>query len=305
MLLAISPISCTKGKLTQAPRGDATQARLRQARRSANAISRFIVVDVTKPAERPCNMTAELATLGISALRRSRYFQYKPERADRLHVFSGGARVLYMLSKGGEITPDADAGSLTVGVDLQFSREDPKQAGRHVLEVVVRRSVTWSLKKQGSIKVVVRKQLELALDEAVRRAEIQARSRLLPLAALIARVSSPDPILRDIAIQQIGFRKSKQALPSLFRALTHKDSRTVLRAVGAIAAIADRQAVPKLIARMQLPGTPTEISHAIVFALGDIGGAQAVAFLRAQLASATDQALKKKLKLALQSALSP
>lgn len=268
----------------------------------ANAISGFVTLDITKPAERPCNLSTEIGALGIAAVKRSRYFTYTPKLASSLQVFSGGARVLYMLSTGSEVTPDALKGTLTIGVDLQLAREDPKNPGRQVLESVVRRSVVYDRAIHGAIKTLVRKQVADALAEAIRRAEVQAKSRLLPVATLIARVGNADPVLRDIAIQHLGFRKAKPAVTALIGALKHADRSTVLRAIGALVAVGDRRAVPELIRQYQAATTPTDVRHAIVFALGDLGGAGAQAFLRAELAKTTDDALKKKLKTALQSA---
>ncbi|MCA9522631.1 MAG: hypothetical protein KC609_16755, partial [Myxococcales bacterium] len=155
----------------------------------APVVSRFLVRDITKPVERPCNLFGEIPALGLATLKRSHYFRYRPTEVENLAAYRGGANVLYILSFGPRITPDARVGVLTVGVDLTLQREKPNEPGKETLDVVVRREVPYDQKKHGFIKGYARTIIRAALQEAIARAELLGQSRTLGTATLIARVA--------------------------------------------------------------------------------------------------------------------
>ncbi len=97
-------------------------------------------------------------------------------------------------------------------------------------------------------------------------------------AEVMEQLSHPEVQLRDFAIQLLGERKSRAAVPALCARLTQEPStELVLRLVGSLVAIRDPAAAEPLIdlARNRSP----EIVIQIAYALGALGGPTAEGYL--------------------------
>lgn len=157
-------------------------------------------------------------------------------------------------------------------------------------EVTLRATAGWSELARFDEPAVA------ALHRAVRNASRRAAVDLLlgvtesakPDGEIVADLESVDSRVRDQAIQVLAERKNPKAVPALIARLRDPDPALVERAVGALAQIRDPRAVEPLI----------ELSHRregpfvaqLAWIIGDIGGADAEAYLLT-LASGHPEAL--------------
>ena len=119
--------------------------------------------------------------------------------------------------------------------------------------------------------------LGAAVGEAGRALRLGLASDAKPTEALLRDLESDDARLRDHAVQALGERRERRAVPGLIRRLRDGDDRLVQRAVGALVQIGDPRAVSALI-DLSRDDDP-DATRRLVPAVADIGGPDARGWL--------------------------
>lgn len=119
--------------------------------------------------------------------------------------------------------------------------------------------------------------LDGALDDASGQLVLLLDAATRTDSELVAELSSEEGPRRDFALRALAERKSPAALPYLLQRLEETDRTAQLRAVGGLVALRDIRAVPKLI-EATLGRDPSFVVQ-IAYALGEIGGEEAEAYL--------------------------
>ena len=176
-----------------------------------------------------------------------------------------------------EVTPGEDADAISETVRSAESVEP----GEAVLGAF-RRSI-----EGGASRAAVG--LALALTEAQK-----------PDAQVIQDLESGNPRLRDLAVRVLADRKNPIAVPALIARLKDPDPDVADRAVGALAQIGDPRAVGPIIELSRRREGPFVAQ--MVRIVGDIGGAEAEAYLETMLAGHPDPAVASSAREALRDA---
>lgn len=119
--------------------------------------------------------------------------------------------------------------------------------------------------------------LQAALTEAASEVGLQLEAAAKSDEQLLADLKASDPQRRDFAIRALADRRSSAAIPLLEERLADPDREVQLRAVGALVTVGDAAVVPALIAAtaQKDPSFVASVCHG----LGDLGGAEAEAYL--------------------------
>jgi len=120
-----------------------------------------------------------------------------------------------------------------------------------------------------------------------------------PTAELLRDLESSDPRTRDLSVRVLAERRSPAAVPALLERLADPDPAVVERAVGALAQIRDPRAVGPLIGLTQR--REGSFVTQVVLIIGDIGGAEAEAYLDTLAAGHPDPAVRSAAREALAS----
>jgi hypothetical protein len=176
-----------------------------------------------------------------------------------------------------EVTPGEDADTLSETVRASETVEP----GEPVL-AAFRRAIEGGAMRAAS-------GLALALAEARK-----------PDAAVIRDLESADPRLRDLAVGVLADRKNVAAVPALLTRLQDPDPEIADRAVGALAQIGDPRAVGPIIELSRRREGPFVAQ--MVRVVGDIGGAEAEAYLETMAAGHPDPAVVSAAREALRDA---
>jgi hypothetical protein len=158
---------------------------------------------------------------------------------------------------------------LAVDVELAPARSDEpphKETGRATAPVGA-----------GGPQQAVRGALASAIGEAVRALRVDVAADVKGEAALITDLASPDARIRGQAVQALGERRVRSAVPALVERLRDSDPKVAHRAVGALAQIKDPRAVAPLIDLCR-SGDPALVLR-MVRIVGDIGGRDAQGWL--------------------------
>jgi hypothetical protein len=158
---------------------------------------------------------------------------------------------------------------LEVEVELKPSQGDEpphKEMGRAIEPVGA-----------GGPSQAVRSGLASAVGEAIRALRVGVAADVKTSESLIADLASADARVRGQAVQSLGDRGVKAAVPALIERLHDADPRVAHRTVGALAQIKDPRAVPALIdlSRGGDPGLTMQMARIV----GDIGGRDAQGWL--------------------------
>ena len=121
-----------------------------------------------------------------------------------------------------------------------------------------------------------------------------------PDAQVIQDLESGDPHLRDLAVGVLADRKNPIAVPALLARLQDPDPAIADRAVGALAQIGDPRAVGPIVELSRRREGPFVAQ--MVRIVGDIGGAEAEAYLETMLAGHPDPAVASAAREALRDA---
>ena len=132
----------------------------------------------------------------------------------------------------------------------------------------------------GGPSRAVRAALTSAVGEAIRALRVSVAADVKSNEALIADLAAPDDRVRGQAVQALGERKVKAAVPALIERLHDADPKVAHRAVGTLAQIRDPRAVPALIDLCR--GGDSGLTLRMVRIVGDIGGRDAQGWLLVQ-----------------------
>jgi hypothetical protein len=133
--------------------------------------------------------------------------------------------------------------------------------------------------------------LDAALQDAVAALRDQIDARNKKDDALIADLSAPSPRVRDYAIRVLADRRSPAAVPHLIARLQDPNPEVARRAAGALIAIGDRRAVTPLI-EMTHHRRPEDVGP-ILYAIANLGGPEAEAFLFTLESGAPDEETRR------------
>jgi hypothetical protein len=123
----------------------------------------------------------------------------------------------------------------------------------------------------------VRAALTGAIGEAVRALRVGVAADVKSNQALVADLASADPRVRGQAVQALGERGDRTAVPALIERLRDGDPRVAHRAIGALAQIKDPRAVPALIDLCR--GGDAALTQRMARVVADIGGRDAEGWL--------------------------
>ncbi|MBK8014756.1 MAG: HEAT repeat domain-containing protein [Deltaproteobacteria bacterium] len=140
--------------------------------------------------------------------------------------------------------------------------------------------------------------LEAGVSEAVRRLSMAADLWRAPDADVVAALSGTDETRRGLAVVVAGQRRLKSAvlpLSSIVRG--DADETTILQAVGALVSIGEPSAVGALIDAARQRSAP--YLKQIIFAVGEIGGEEAEAYLFTVRNGHSDPAVRESAREAL------
>jgi hypothetical protein len=129
----------------------------------------------------------------------------------------------------------------------------------------------------GAPTPAVRAALTGAIGEAVRALRVGVAADVKSNQALIADLASADPRVRAQAVQALGERGDRAAVPALLERLHDGDPKVAHRAVGALAQIKDPRAVPALIDLCR--GGDSALTLRMARIVADIGGRDAEGWL--------------------------
>jgi len=162
-----------------------------------------------------------------------------------------------------------------VGATLALERRD-EEAVQHY-EVVGLGEVRVEGKDAESRRKALREALRRALVQVTEAAVLQLKATERPDGALQQDLLSQDERVREFALRVLAERRHPAAAPLLISQLQHESPEEVRRAIGVLAEMKARAAVPALIDLMK----DREIGFAqeVVYAIGEIGGSEAEAYL--------------------------
>jgi len=132
----------------------------------------------------------------------------------------------------------------------------------------------------GGPSQAVQTALAGAVGEAIRALRVSVAADVKGNEALVADLASPDARVRGQAVQALGERGVKSAVPGLIERLRDGDPKVANRAVGALAQIRDPRAVPALIDLCR--AGDSGLTLRMVRIVGDIGGRDAQGWLLVQ-----------------------
>jgi hypothetical protein len=119
--------------------------------------------------------------------------------------------------------------------------------------------------------------LASAVGEAVRALRVSVAADVKTSEALVADLASPDARVRGQAVQALGDRRVRAAVPGLIERLRDGDPKVAHRAAGALAQIKDPRAVPALIDTCR--GGDAALTLRMARIVADIGGRDAQGWL--------------------------
>ncbi|QRN93379.1 HEAT repeat domain-containing protein [Archangium violaceum] len=171
-----------------------------------------------------------------------------------------------------------DGGTYTfaeVGASLSLERRGPESVQRY--QVVGIGEVRVEGKAPEARRNALREALRRALAQVSEAASLQMVAADRDDAALLNDLQSQDERVREFALRVLADRRNPAAAPLLIRQLQEEDAQTVRQAIGALVEMKARAAVPALIELVK----DREIGFVqeVVFAIGEIGGAEAEAYL--------------------------
>jgi hypothetical protein len=156
------------------------------------------------------------------------------------------------------------------------------------------REIARGAESVGPESGALRNALERAATTALERAVASFATRLAEEGKssrdLVADLSSRDARVRAHAVRVLGERGDRDAVPDVVKCLRDSDPEIVERAVGALARLRDPRAVPALIELTHRREGPYVANMARI--LGDIGGADAQAWLLTMASGHPDEVVR-------------
>ena len=190
----------------------------------------------------------------------------------------------FVVLKKGEKAPDSAASyelTLLPAVDVE-----PDAA--HAYALLVIRRVVHEDGERFNVMVArdlppkaqppeLRAALETALHEVLADARLQIADFDRSDRALIAELSSKNAQARIFALRVLTERKNAAAVPGLIDQLSSEDLDAVRAAIGGLVQFKDPRVVPAIIDAAH--GRPPAFQRELLYALGEIGGDEAKAYL--------------------------
>jgi hypothetical protein len=180
--------------------------------------------------------------------------------------------------------PAAAGAEVEVLVSLEVDVAD----GPEGLREVVRNAET--LRPGDDPRAGLRRALGGAAGRAAAGLALALAEASKPDAEVLRDLESADPKVRDLAVQVLAERRNPAALPGLVARLKDPDPELVDRAVGALARLRDPRAVPPLI-ELTRRREGAYVAQ-LVRIVGDIGGADAEAWLETLRAGHPDEEVR-------------
>lgn len=214
--------------------------------------------------------------LFTDTLRESRRFQLLEEGDEKAERVQGAWSLTLELPFTREALKDGSSYSFAeVGVTLALERRGGETDQRY--QVVGLGEVRVEGKDAKARRTALREALRRALTQVTQAAALQLAAVGRPDAALLQDLQSQDDRVREFALRVLADRRNPAAAPLLIRQLGEDDPQRVRQAIGALAEMKARGAVPALIDLVK----DREIGFVqeVVFAIGEIGGMEAEAYL--------------------------
>ncbi|OJH34622.1 HEAT repeat domain-containing protein [Cystobacter ferrugineus] len=162
-----------------------------------------------------------------------------------------------------------------VGATLLMERRSGEGTQRY--QVVGLGEVRVESKDAEARRKALREALRRGLAQVVDAAGLQLAAVGRPDAALVMELQSPDERVREFALRVLAERRNPAAAPLLIRQLQDEDLQVARQAMGALVEMKERSAVPALIDLVK--ERDLGFMQEVVFAIGEIGGAEAEAYL--------------------------
>jgi hypothetical protein len=147
-----------------------------------------------------------------------------------------------------------------------------------------------AVKAPGALAALWRAHLERACDNVVGDVLGQARMRTAPVPELLALLKGKDADLKLAAVRALGPRRAPESLAPLGALLADPDEEMRDAAIGALLATGDPRAVPFLTRSTTFSDTVQ--LRKVMFAVGELGGPEAVAFLQLIASGHDDEEIK-------------
>jgi hypothetical protein len=141
-----------------------------------------------------------------------------------------------------------------------------------------------------ALRPALERAAEAALERAVSAFALQLAAERKSIAELVKDLGANDAAVRDHAVRVLADRNAHEAVPGLIERLHDRDPEVVERAVGALAQLRDpRAAVPLIeLARHRDGPYVAQLAHL----LGDLGGADARAWLETMSSGHPDEVVR-------------
>ncbi|MBM7117284.1 HEAT repeat domain-containing protein [Archangium primigenium] len=162
-----------------------------------------------------------------------------------------------------------------VGVTLRLERRGGEAPQRY--QVVGLGEARVEAKDAPARRKALREALLRGLQQVTDAASLQLAAVGRPDAALLVDIQSPDERVREFALRVLAERRNPAATPMLLRQLQDEDVQVARQAMGALVEMKERAAIPALIDLVK--DRETGFVQEVVFAIGEIGGTEAEAYL--------------------------
>jgi hypothetical protein len=162
-----------------------------------------------------------------------------------------------------------------VGATLVMERRSGEATQRY--HVVGLGEVRVEAKDAETRRKALREALQRSLAQVADAAGLQLAAVGRPDAALLVDLQSVDERVREFALRVLAERRNPAAAPLLIRQLQDEDPQVARQAMGALVEMKERGAIPTLIDLVK--DRDTGFMQEVVFAIGEIGGAEAEAYL--------------------------
>jgi HEAT repeat protein len=214
--------------------------------------------------------SAELPASQVKPLVRERLLATAVFGQQGSGAYHGEAAVLCLLRASGRLRAPLVRAAITITLD---SSSSPRLHAKILAEKPVPEARDPGPKRKRALRTF----LSRALGDAARLIAIQARLEHSPTATLIPLTRDPDRDVRDHAVQILGVRRSREAVPALLESLSDPDLEVAQHAVGALVSIGDPRATSKII---ELTRHKTGLLlKQLLHALASFGDREAEAFL--------------------------
>ncbi len=221
---------------------------------------------------------SDVHELFSDTLRQSRRFELleNDEKDEKARRMKGAWSLTLELPFTRESLKDGSAFTFAeVGATLELERREAESTARY--QVVGIGEVRVEGKDPEARRKALREALQRAFSQVSEAAALQMAAADREDAALLQDLQSPDERVREFALHVLAERRNPASAPLLIRQLEDEDAQEVRQAIGALVEMKARTAVPALIELVK--DREVGFVQEVVFAIGEIGGAEAEAYL--------------------------